>query len=63
MAKEKLLIPWRVKDHLDFKLYHVCKKAREEMKMFYDKPNILIDTKSKAVLEDQVFYDTLVNIF
>jgi len=62
MAKEKLLIPWKVRDQLDFKLQHVCRKAREEIKAFYDKPNILIESKSKVVVEDQVFYDTLVKI-
>jgi len=60
MGKEKHLIPWYVKSNFDFTLYHVCKKAREELKKFYDKPNMLFDHKEKVVLENKDFYDTLV---
>jgi len=60
MAKEKLFIPWHVTNNFDFKLYHVCRKAREEMKRCYNIPNILITLDSKLLSKSKTFYDALV---
>jgi len=60
MAKEKLFIPWRVTNEFDFKLYHVCRKARDEMKICYNKPCILIGLDSKLLRTSKTFYDALV---
>ncbi len=63
MAKEKMFIPWRVTSEFDFKLYHVCRKARDEMKTCYNKPCILIGLDSKLLRTSKTFYDALVNDF
>lgn len=60
MGKEKHLIPWYARDNFDFKLYHVCRKGREELKRFYDKPTLQLDHKERVVLENKILYDALV---
>ena len=60
MSDDKCMIPWYVQDNFDFKRYHICKTAREELIKYYDKPNMLIDSKSETVQKNKTFYETLV---
>jgi hypothetical protein len=60
IAKEKMAIPWYAKENFDFTLHHVCKTAFDELKKFYDKPNILIEYKSEVVKKNKILYETLV---
>jgi len=60
MSDDKCMIPWYVQDNFDFKKYHICKTAREELIKYYDKPNMLIDSKSETVQKNKTFYETLV---
>jgi len=60
MSDEKYMIPWYVQDNFDFKKYHICKSARDELMNYYTKPNMLIDSKSNTVQKNKIFYETLV---
>jgi len=60
MSDDKCMIPWYVQDNFDFKKYHICKAARDELIKYYDKPNMLIDSKSETVQKNKTFYETLV---
>lgn len=60
MCEEKLYIPWYIESNFDFKKYHVCKKARDELHKYYAKPNMFIDSKSPVVQKNKIFYETLV---
>ena len=62
ISQEKTFIPWYVIEEWDFNKYSVCKLAKEELEILYNKYIILIDVEKDIVKNNKILYNTLVRI-
>ena len=62
ISREKAIIPWYVIEKWDFSKYTVCKLAKDELDMLYNKHIIFIEIQSDLVKRNIILYKTLVRI-